>query len=237
MYTPASKALRILFKKDGISEGKLSNLTGITQPTIHRILTGESKEPRSKNIVALANYYGVSRDVFDTGIVDEESLGAVKRKEVIRPVSELSSDAVTISMMGAQLSMGFGISQDHLSHDEQVGSFETTKKWVNSRLSHATSIQNIKIITALGDSMKGTFNNGDALFIDTGVSEVKVDAIYALAYDGELFIKRVQRIPGGRLSLISDNAKGYKPITIEHKDVPTFLVIGRVIGVLNYNEL
>lgn len=158
-------------------------------------------------------------------------------KPVPPPDPNLPDSPLVIPRLAAEGSMGNGISAT-LEHDEAIDSFETTRKWVKSRLSHATSIQNIRIITGLGDSMKGTFNHGDALFVDTGINEVKIDAVYALAYEDELFIKRVQRIPGGRLKLISDNKQGgYEPILIDHKDVKDFRVIGRVIGALNYNEL
>lgn len=38
----------------------LAHATGVPQPTIHRILTGESRDPRTATLAPLASYFGVS---------------------------------------------------------------------------------------------------------------------------------------------------------------------------------
>jgi transcriptional regulator with XRE-family HTH domain len=60
-----SKVLRRLMEGeliDGrpISENELARRTDVPQPTIHRILTGESRYPTPKTLKPLADYFGVS---------------------------------------------------------------------------------------------------------------------------------------------------------------------------------
>ncbi len=43
-----------------ISENELARRTGVPQPTIHRILTGESRYPTPKTLKPLADHFGVS---------------------------------------------------------------------------------------------------------------------------------------------------------------------------------
>lgn len=45
---------------DSISPYALASETGVPQPTIFRILTGESNDPRTKTLQPLANYFGVT---------------------------------------------------------------------------------------------------------------------------------------------------------------------------------
>lgn len=46
------------------SEGELSRLSGVPQPTIHRIITGESKEPRSSNLHKIAQACNIQSGAF-----------------------------------------------------------------------------------------------------------------------------------------------------------------------------
>lgn len=45
-----------------MSEGALSRLSKVTQPTIHRIITGESRDPRRSNLEKLARVFGRTVD-------------------------------------------------------------------------------------------------------------------------------------------------------------------------------
>ena len=50
------------------SEGELARRAGINQPTVHRIIKGESKNPRRDNIEAIAKAFGCSVEWLWTGI-------------------------------------------------------------------------------------------------------------------------------------------------------------------------
>lgn len=61
--TTVGKTLAQWMRRRDIGENALSRATGVQQPTIHRILTGESKDPRLSNLRRLAQYFG--REVKD----------------------------------------------------------------------------------------------------------------------------------------------------------------------------
>lgn len=46
------------------NENALARSSGVPQPTIHRILTGETSEPRRSTMQPLATYYGVDVELF-----------------------------------------------------------------------------------------------------------------------------------------------------------------------------
>ncbi|OBP09739.1 MULTISPECIES: XRE family transcriptional regulator [unclassified Pseudomonas] len=52
----------------GWSEGELARRSGIPQPTIHRIIKGESKNPRQDNVQAIARAFGSSTEWLWNGV-------------------------------------------------------------------------------------------------------------------------------------------------------------------------
>lgn len=93
-----------------------------------------------------------------------------------------------------------------------------------------TSPANLRIITGYGPSMRPTFDHLDQLLVDTGVNDLKIDDVYCLEDDEDLYIKRLQRIPGKKNSymMISDN-KDFQSFPIEDPLRSGFRVHGRVV--------
>lgn len=48
-----------LMKQKGISQSGLSRATGVPQPTINRILSQVTQDPRRDSMISIANYFGV----------------------------------------------------------------------------------------------------------------------------------------------------------------------------------
>ena len=57
----ASNLQKLMLKKD-ITEAELARHTSIPQPTLHKILTGITNDPRGSTLSTLAGYFGVSID-------------------------------------------------------------------------------------------------------------------------------------------------------------------------------
>jgi transcriptional regulator with XRE-family HTH domain len=57
-----SKELARLMKQEGISQSALSRATGVPQPTINRILSQVTQDPRRDSMARLATYFGVPID-------------------------------------------------------------------------------------------------------------------------------------------------------------------------------
>ncbi|MGQ7157840.1 S24 family peptidase, partial [Escherichia coli] len=72
--------------------------------------------------------------------------------------------------------------------------------------------ENIRIINVRGDSMSGTIEPGDLLFVDITVKSFDGDGIYAFLYDDTAHVKRLQMMKD-KLLVISDN-KSYSPGSI-----------------------
>lgn len=112
-------------------------------------------------------------------------------------------------------------------HSEQVVDHLAFRaEWVRTEL--GTSPKNLILISAIGDSMEPSLRAGDLLLIDRSVESVKQDAVYAIAQDGELRIKRIQRLFDGSLIIKSDNPS-YQPETLTADQAERMRIVGRVV--------
>ena len=65
---------------------------------------------------------------------------------------------------------------------------------------------NLKVINITGDSMQGTFENGDIIYIDITVNQFQNDGIYVFTFENRLYVRRLQMIKN-KLVVLSDNKK------------------------------
>jgi SOS-response transcriptional repressor LexA len=60
--TKLSSTLRSLLQKENISESELARQTGICQPVIHRIASGETDNPKIESLRPIAKYFSITVD-------------------------------------------------------------------------------------------------------------------------------------------------------------------------------
>ena len=60
MKLDISKQLARLMRERRLSQSALSRATGVPQPTINRILSEVTREPRRESVVRIANFFGVT---------------------------------------------------------------------------------------------------------------------------------------------------------------------------------
>lgn len=123
-------------------------------------------------------------------------------------------------------SMGMGI----ILQDQpgQIVNIEVTDEWYAKNVPTNTGKANLCIVTGFGDSMKGMFNPGDPLLVDSGVKMCDHDGVYFFRIGDEGFIKRLQRIPGVGIKVISKNPD-YETWTITKG--MDFQVLGKVLRI------
>ena len=67
MKLDISKKLSKLLKDNNLSQSALSRATGVPQPTINRILSEVTREPRRDSVVRIANFFGITPEsLYDT---------------------------------------------------------------------------------------------------------------------------------------------------------------------------
>lgn len=115
-----------------------------------------------------------------------------------------------------------------------IQSMKVSREWVDKNVPYFTRLENLAIVTGFGDSMLGMFNPGDPLLVDRGITKADVDGVYFFRVGDEGFIKRLQRIPGEGIVVISENSK-YRDWTI--KPDMDFEVMAKVLRAWNGQHL
>lgn len=116
-----------------------------------------------------------------------------------------------------------------------IDNMAVSREWFHQNINRMRE-QGYELITAQGDSMEPTLKNGDLVVIDRRDTDItRRDGIFAVVIDGDLYIKRVQKVPG-LLKFISDN-KLYDSFEIRLAEVENRVyVCGRVVNSMNLRK-
>lgn len=205
----------------GVSQGQLAEMVGVSQPAIQKMTSGKTNG--SRKMVELANALGVRPEWLSSG------QGAM-REDGQQPQSQLTktgdSDVFRLDVLDLTVSAGPGIINQEfveILHSIEYAPAEARHMFDGRKA------ENIRIINVRGDSMSGTIEPGDLLFVDISVKSFDGDGIYAFLYDDTAHVKRLQKMKD-KLLVISDN-KIYTPWDpIEKDEMNRVFVFGKVIG-------
>lgn len=203
--------------KLGMTEQQFADAVGVTRGAVQQWEKEGGTAPTRKNQPKVAELLGIT--VAELMEIDDQ-----KTVQERAPVYAKEADDLLIPQFNTGGAMGDGL----LLRDQpgMIRGWSVNREWLNKNLKNHTGAGNLCIVTGFGDSMKGMYNSGDPLVVDTGVKKVEYDAVYFFRVGDEGFIKRLQRIPGEGLVAISEN-KAYRDWTI--KPDMDFEVFGRVL--------
>ncbi len=143
--------------------------------------------------------------------------------------SELPADEyIFLPRLDISVSCGTGSAVWHIDDKGQRQAFRSS--WAE-RL-HINPAQAATLV-ASGDSMAPRIQSGDSLVIDYADTTIHSGKVYVIAYDGEWFIKRLFKYPGGAVRVSSDNPDKaqYPDWTIQPDELLSVDIIGRVVAV------
>lgn len=152
---------------------------------------------------------------------------------VAKGLRAISGDAVSVDRLSARGSMGSGHELAEVDH--VVEKLTLTADWVKQTLPRLSAMQNLKVISAYGDSMMPTFTDGDLLLVDAGIRAVDIDGVFVLRTNARLYIKRVRQKLDGTFEVRSDNPLAGTPEELSGKNKVD--VLGRVVWAWNGRKL
>jgi phage repressor protein C with HTH and peptisase S24 domain len=176
---------------------------------------------RKRNTIPYKEVYEASRT---TGYSMDWILTGqgVQQTDKIQVIPE-ADDYCHISQYSIEASAGQGALVEAENIDQHLAFKES---WLRKS---GINPANLIAIYARGDSMEPTIFSGDSLVIDKTKDTVTSDGgVYVINYDGELFVKRVQKQLDGLVAITSDN-KNYRDMTIPTQDLSKLKIIGRVV--------
>lgn len=214
-----SERLALAMSNAGVTQGGLAKSVGMAQSSVNKLLNGAKG---SRKAVQIAMALNVSPEWLSSGAGEMHSSDGS-----ISSASAQRADFYRVDVLDIQASAGPGT---YLTHDfvEKVRAIEYTSEEAKA-LFNGRSIDNVKVISANGDSMSGTIEAGDLLFVDVSVKMFDGDGIYTFLYDDTAHVKRLQKMKD-KLLVISDN-KNYTPWDpIERDEMNRVVIFGKVIG-------
>jgi phage repressor protein C with HTH and peptisase S24 domain len=207
----------------------LADFCGVSRTAVTQWENGDTENLRGAHLLKAAEFLGVTAIWLETG---KEARGVL-----YRPPPETKPhllNEVDVPVFAVTASMGVG--KPLPDHDTVVGNLQLTNEWVRSNLGNLSSPKNLAVISAYGDSMSPTFNDGDILLVDRGVNDIKIDAVYVFALASELYIKRIQRQMNGGVIIKSDNTL-YDPHVVQNSEKEGLRILGRVMWAWNGKKL
>ena len=156
MATLSERLTSLMYEK-GISQAELARLIGIKQPSVFKILSGETRNP--KKILEIATALNVDPHWLKTGEGDPDP--SYRIVEVSEPQNP---NTVRIDILDVEASAGNGA---YLSPTEQgLLSQEFDLTFFRQQFGRADA-KHLKLITVKGDSMAPTLESGDLLYVDS----------------------------------------------------------------------
>lgn len=208
------------------------------QPQIYKFSEGLVKEPKRTTLQPIADHYGIEVEAFyDESLADvclqklsKQDQVLIRKSDTVSVSSEPQNLADENDVVIRQYDTGGAMGGGLVLQDQPgvIKEWRVSDDWLRLNVHRVTSPKNLAIVTGFGDSMRGMFNPGDPLLVDTGVNKVDSDAVYFFRVENDGFVKRLQRIPGEGILVISEN-KAYRDWTI--KPGVDFQVFAKVVKV------
>lgn len=184
----------------GFNQTLIAKLTGMTQPSIGRLISGETRE--TGKLLELARALGTSPEylVGETDDPDPSKVGDGRLAWKGPPV-----DADMVAVAGIDLNFGLGpafMDQEIVEHHAEKLHFP--RAWLR-QITTSPSDQ-LYWTRGVGDSMEPAIGDGDVILIDRSqVGSTFGDLYWALAYGHTGMIKRLRPMPDGSVKILSNN--------------------------------
>lgn len=193
----------------------LQKLTKKKPPTYEKI--AQVLDLGSKQAVSNRIYRKQPLKNFEIEILDSEF------KNNNQSTQENYTDVSVLGNVSA--SMGCGIT---VYDESKTGTYAISNKLakdINANLNKCD------VIFAKGDSMEPTIIGGDSLLVDRSKTNIYDGRIYCIRYEGELYAKRLQKLPPNKIKVVSDNQQKYDAWYVDFaSDINfDFEIIGEVL--------
>ena len=199
--------------RQNISQSQLARMLNISTQAVQQ-WESNSTLPRKGRLDEIAEALGISVDWLQFG-----------DGEISNQTTQNAQDYITFEVLNISAKMGTGII--NAEYLEIVDTVTVAHQWAKKILGN--NLSSIKVITARGDSMADTIQDGSVLFVDESVNYYNGEGVYVIATPDGLKAKRLQMTLSGCLNIISDNSK-YPIETIEKQEIETVYICGKVKG-------
>ncbi|MCD8522594.1 MAG: S26 family signal peptidase [Saccharospirillaceae bacterium] len=224
---------RIRLLLDQHSATKIAKDTGISKTQLYR-LCESGRDTTRENLIRITAATGTNLIWLATG---EGPMYADGTKEPVLKIpakttnKQNSADSFSdryalIPLYNVSAAAGHGAV---VEHEEVVDSLAFKREWISQTLNATPA--DLYLINVQGESMTPTLHPGDVILVDRRNGEnITTDGIYVIRMGDSLLVKRIQRLPGQKLRISSDNP-AYQPFELKIDEAASdeLAIIGRVV--------
>lgn len=185
-------------------EAAFASASGLSRSMVEKYKRGS--EPSRSSLISMAQAAGVYIEWLATGNGEK---------------SPTNETYVSIPVMASKASAGGGAA---IFYDEIGDSFPMPRIWLER---HNLKAKDLFVIYGVGESMDPVITNGEKLLCSSAEHHLRGDGVFIIRQDGDLMVKRLQRLPG-KIRVLPANP-AYQPYDVELSDGTDFKIIGRVL--------
>ncbi|HHS9581570.1 TPA: XRE family transcriptional regulator [Raoultella planticola] len=219
MKTTLAERLREARKAASMTQKTLGDAVGVSQAAIQKIETGRAAQ--TTKLLDIAKALRVRPEWLSSGTGAMRADGEDDKKP-----SHINHDVFRVDILDLAVSAGPGIVNQEFVEILRSVEYEPAEA---RHMFDGRKAESIRIINVRGDSMSGTIEPGDLLFVDISVKSFDGDGIYAFLYDDTAHVKRLQKMKD-KLLVISDNKSYAAWDPIEKDEMNRVFVFGKIIG-------
>lgn len=169
---------------------------------------------------------------YETAVERAKMLGftAPPLEDILSGVTDTST---TLTLSTIQPSAGVGTLSEH----EILTKIVVPLDWLRAQYPQIKNLRNLGLCQPRGDSMANTFLSTDTLVADRTVSSFDSEGVFVFTHGDDVFLKRIQRLPGKGVRVISDNKEMYDPYDLTTEELANVTVHAKVVGKWRYSNV
>lgn len=199
----------------GLELKDVSEGTKISYEMIRRYLQGIAT-PREDKLEKISKFLNVDKSWLLFGVGDNNEVNSDKK--------ENKETSFYIEVLNITASAGSGYINSDVVEVIKLIEYDSEQA---KNIFNGVHAENLKVINISGDSMQGTFESGDAVYVDVSKRNFEGDGIYVFTFGRNLYVKRLQVIKD-IIRVKSDN-KLYDSWDISEDEVDQLYIHGKVM--------
>lgn len=166
-------------KELGWSEKELSTRSGVPQPTVHRILKAEGKNPQLDNVEKIATALGISlRDAL-AGDAHGQDINAKPENNNVSEGPGIQGRVPLVSWVRA----------GEFCEAMDLYAPGYADEWLDCPFKHGSNAFCLRVV---GDSMFPEYREGEVILVDPSVEAMHGDDVVVRTAEGKVTFKRLQ---------------------------------------------
>lgn len=203
MWEISVKNLDSAIRRAGMTQNQLAAAVGMKQPSIGRLLSGETKTTRAIDQIAAALN---TTTAFLKGETDDPAIPeGYTPVPVSAPALTLKEVAKELGLVGVrEIDMNLGMGATYLD----VPTTETIRYFDHDWLRTYTRAnpESLMFAQGIGDSMEPTIRDSDLILIDCSKKNIAMQSkFWAIAYANCGSIRRLEPLADGGVDMLADN--------------------------------